>query len=216
MRRLFGSLVLALFVVSMVGCGARSPAAFANTDITGADFGRSFTGLYDQHKQSRSLADFQGKAVIVFFGYTSCPDVCPTTLSRFSRVMSALGQDAGRVQVLLVTVDPERDTPEKLGTYVEAFNPGFLALSGDLPSTQATAKEFKVFFAKTNTAAGGEHHHHEGMDMSGGQNSGQNYMVDHSAGAYVFDPKGRIRLYVKDDVGDEAIVSDLKQLLAGA
>ena len=208
MQRLF----LLAFVLFLTACSEPPPAPFGNTDITGADFGRSLIGLKDQRQQPRTLADFKGKAVLVFFGYTSCPDVCPTTLSRFARVMTKLGDEAAKVQVVLLTLDPERDTPDRLGPYVEAFNPTFLALYGDMPSTQANAKEFKVYFAKTNPAAGAAHQHHEGMDMS----AAENYMIDHSAGAYAFDPQGRIRLYIKDDATDEAIAEDLKRLLAGA
>jgi protein SCO1/2 len=208
MRRLL--FLVGIFLLT--ACGASPPEPFGDTDITGADFGRSLTDLKDQHQQPRTLADFKGKAVLVFFGYTSCPDVCPTTLSRFARVMTKLGDDAEKVQVLLITVDPERDTPEKLGPYVEAFNPKFLALYGDMAATQANAKELKVFFAKTKPAAGEAHHHHEGMDMS----AEQNYMIDHTAGAYAFDPQGRIRLYIKDDASDEVVAEDLKRLLAGA
>jgi len=136
--------------------------------------------------------------VVIFFGYTSCPDVCPTTLARFAEVMKQLGSDAGRVQVLFVTIDPERDTPEMLAAYVPWFNSSFIGLYGDKASTEAAAREFKVFFARSKGS--------EGMG----------YVIDHSAGAYVFDPAGRIRLYVKDDASVETIVSDLKRLLHAA
>ena len=208
MRRL----ILLLAVLLLTACGKPEPVSFGNTDITGAGFGRSLVGMSDQHGQPRTLADFAGKAVIVFFGYTSCPDVCPTTLARLSRVTTQLGADAERVQVLLVTVDPERDTAEKLTAYMAAFNPSFLALRGDMAATQANAKEFKVYFAKTKPAQSGTHQHHEGMDMS----DDANYMIDHSAGVYAFDPQGRIRLYIKDDAADAVVVKDLKSLLAGA
>lgn len=194
MRRV---LVLA-FLFVLAGCTAPAPAGFNATDITGAEFGRSLAGLKDHHGQPRTLADFKGKALILFFGYTSCPDVCPTTLQRFAKVMEALGGDASRVQLLLVSVDPERDTPEKLGVYVTAFNPSFIGMYGDMPVTEAVAKEFKVFFAR---AKGGHHH-------------GDGYMIDHSTGAYVFDPAGRLRLFVKDDLSVDAVAGDLKRLLA--
>jgi protein SCO1/2 len=178
----------------LVGCSERTPPAFRNTDISGAEFGRSLT-LKDHHGKPTSLADFHGKAVVIFFGYTSCPDVCPTTLARFAEVMKQLGSDAGRVQVLFVTIDPERDTPEKLAAYVPWFNSSFIGLYGDMAATEAAAREFKVFFARSKGS--------EGMG----------YVIDHSAGAYIFDPTGRIRLYVKDDASADAIVSDLKRLL---
>ena len=203
MWRVFVLIVL----LGVAGCSKPAPATFRNTDITGAEFGRSLAGLKDQHGKPGALANFQGKAVLVFFGYTSCPDVCPTTLARLVEVMKALGGDASRVQVLLVTVDPERDTPDKLAAYVAAFNPSFIGLSGDLPATEAVAKEFKVFFARSKAGASASHeHHHEPVTDS--------YTVDHSSGIYVFDPSGKVRLYVKDDAPVEAITSDLKLLLA--
>lgn len=188
--------VLSLFL-GLAGCSERTPSTFSNVDITGAEFGRTLAGLRDHHGQPRTLADFQGKAVVVFFGYTFCPDICPTTLARFAEVMQQLGGDADRVQVIFVTLDPERDTQEKLATYVTWFYPSFIGLYGDMAATVAAAKEFKVYFARSKGS--------EGMG----------YAIDHSAGAYVLDPAGRIRLYVKDGASVEAVVSDLKQLLAG-
>ena len=181
----------------LAGCSERTLPAFRNTDIGGAEFGRSLA-LKNHHGKPTSLADFQGKAVVIFFGYTSCPDVCPTTLARFAEVMKQLGSDAGRVQVLFVTVDPERDTPEKLAAYVPWFNPSFIGLYGDMAATEAAAREFKVFFARSKGSAG------------------MGYVIDHSAGAYVFDPAGKIRLYVKDDASVDAIVGDIKKLLQAA
>lgn len=190
-RTIFLALWLGLFA-----CTAQTPAAFRNTDISGAEFGRTLA-LTDHHGQPRTLADFRGKAVIVFFGYTSCPDVCPTALARFAEAMQQLGADAARVQVLFVTLDPARDTPAKLAAYVPWFDPSFLGLYGDAAATAAAAREFKVFYAKKETGGG------------------MAYVLDHSAGAYVFDPAGRIRLYVKDDATIAAIVGDLRDLLAG-
>ena len=187
--------VLVLLVLGLMGCSEPTPAGFSNTDVTGSAIGQSLVGLKDNRGQERSIAEFRGKAVIVFFGYTSCPDVCPTTLARFAEVMKQLGPDAERIQVILVSVDPEVDTPERLGPYVTAFHPSFIGLAGDMPATEAVAREFKVFFAK---AKGG---HHAGM-------------IDHTTGAYVFDPAGRIRLYVKDDAPVENIAGDLRRLLA--
>ncbi len=198
MWRLF---VLILFL-GLAGCTQPVPASFSNTDITGAEFGRSLAGLKNHYGKPSALADFQGKAVLLLFGYISCPDVCPTTLTRFAGVMKQLGRDADRVQVLLITVDPERDTPEKLAAYVTAFNPSFIGLSGDMPATETVAKEFKIFFARSKE---GGHHHGSSADS---------YMIDHSTGSYVFDPAGKVRLYVKDDASVDAIASDLKRLLA--
>ena len=186
-----------ILLLALTGCGERMPAAFSTTDVSGAAFGRTLAGLRDHHGTPRTLADFQGKAVLLFFGYTSCPDVCPTTLARFAEVMKALGADAGRVQVLFVTLDPERDTPEKLAAYVPWFDPSFVGLYGDAAATDAAAKEFKVFHARV-----------AGSD-------GMGYVIDHSAGAYALDPAGKLRLYIKDDAPTEAIVGDLKRLLSG-
>jgi len=190
-RTIFLALLLGLFA-----CTVQTPAAFRNTDISGAEFGRTLA-LTDHHGQPRTLADFRGKAVILFFGYTSCPDVCPTALARFAEAMKQLSADAARVQVLFVTLDPARDTPAKLAAYVPWFDPSFLGLYGDDAATAAAAREFKVFYAKKETGGG------------------MAYVLDHSAGAYVFDPAGRIRLYVKDDATMAAIVGDLRDLLAG-
>ena len=193
MRRVF----LLVLVLLLAACGERTPVPWRSTDISGADFGHALVGLRDQHGKPTTLADFKGRAVLLFFGYTACPDVCPATLARYAAVMKALGADSGRVQVLFVTLDPERDTPDKLGAYVSWFDPAFIGLSGDLAATEAAAREFKVFFARSKSSAA------------------MGYTIDHSAGAYAFDPAGRIRLYIKDDAPVEAIASDLKRLLAG-
>ena len=191
--------VLAL-LIGLAGCTPTAPPGFVNTDITGSPIGRSLGGVKDDQGRARTLADFHGKALVLFFGYTSCPDVCPTTLSRLVEVRKKLGSDADRVQVVLVTVDPERDTPARLAAYVKAFNPSFIGLSGSPAETEAIAREFKVFF--TRRAAG--HHHGAPSD----------YAMDHSTGMYVFDPAGRIRLYIKNDAASDAIAHDLKRLLA--
>ncbi len=193
MRRV---LLLVLLLV-LAACSERAPAPWRTTDISGADFGHALVGLKDQHGRPTTLADFQGRAVLLFFGYTACPDVCPTTLARYANVMKTLGGEADRVQVIFVTLDPERDTPDKLAAYVSWFDPRFIGLSGDLAVTEAAAREFKIYFARSKSSAG------------------IGYTIDHSAGTYAFDPAGRIRLYIRDDAPVEAIVSDLKRLLAG-
>jgi protein SCO1/2 len=182
-------------VLGLLGCTGQTPAGFSNTDVTGSAIGQSLAGLKDSQGQERRMGDFRGKAVIVFFGYTSCPDVCPTTLARLAEVMKEMGPDADRVQVILISVDPETDTPERLGPYVTAFHASFIGLAGDLPATEVVAREFKVFFAKAKGS------HHAGM-------------IDHTTGAYVFDPTGRIRLFVKDDAAVDKIAGDLRKLLA--
>jgi protein SCO1/2 len=172
---------------------AQSP--FKNTDVTGLDYAKDFA-MPDHNGKLRTLADFKGKAVLVFFGYTHCPDVCPTTLSEMAAVMKELGPLADKVQVLFVTVDPERDTPAILSQYVPAFDSRFLGLVGDKAATEKMAKEFKVFYQKVP-----------------GKEPGS-YTMDHTAGSYVFDPQGRIRLFIRHGQGAEPIAHDLKRLLS--
>lgn len=180
--------------LAVAACSAPERPQFKSSDITGADFAKDFS-LIDHTGQPRRLADFRGKAVAIFFGYTQCPDVCPTSLTTMAEVLRQLGPDAAKVQVLFITVDPERDTPELLAQYVPAFNPTFLGLYGDLPATAAVARDFKVLYRKVG--------------------EGPRYTVDHSAGTYVFDPSGRLRLYVKHGESPAAIADDIRQLLAG-
>ncbi len=172
-------------------CGNEAPK-FKSTDITGADYGKTLE-LTDHAGRPRHLEDWRGKAVVIFFGFTHCPDICPTTLVDVSNALKTLGGDAERVQVLFVTVDPERDTPEALGKYVTAFDPRFLGLRGDLPATQRAAKEFKIYFEK--------------------RKSGDGYSVDHSGQSYVIDPQGRLRLLVRPDRIAEDLAVDLRTLL---
>ncbi|MBP6189021.1 MAG: SCO family protein [Azonexus sp.] len=190
-RRLF----LAMSVVALLSC-KRRPVTFVNTDLTGANFGRQLA-LLDHHGQMRSLADFQGKATVVFFGYTACPDICPTMLAKLADVMKVLGSDAERVQVLFVTLDPQRDSAERLKDFVPWFNPTFLGLRGDEVQIKAATEEFRVFAARKPV---------EGE---------LGYVIDHSTGAYVFDPAGRLRLYVKDTSSVEEIASDIRLLQQG-
>jgi len=191
------TLVRAAIVVALVAflaaCG-KEGAKFQASDITGSSFGREIA-LTDHAGKARTLADFRGKAVVVFFGFTQCPDVCPTTLAMLADVMKRLGPEADRVQVLFVTVDPERDTAELLSKYVPAFDPRFLGLRGDADATARTAKEFKVIFQKQPGTTPGS------------------YSMDHSAGLYVFDPRGQIRLYVGHSQGADVIAHDLRELL---
>jgi protein SCO1/2 len=163
--------------------------------VTGLDYAKDFA-LTDHNGKPRTLADFKGKAVVMFFGYTQCPDVCPTTMAEMANVMQQLGPLADRVQVLFVTVDPARDTQTILAQYVPAFDKRFLGLYGDDAATAKVAKEFKVFFQKVPGKTPGS------------------YTMDHTAGSYVFDPKGSIRLFVKHGQGTEPIVHDLKLLLS--
>jgi len=194
-RRAWLLLAAAATVASLPACQQRAPQAFKGIDITGAEYARSFS-LADAGGTTRTLADFKGKLVMVFFGFTQCPDVCPAALSRAVEVRKLLGADAEKVQVMLVTIDPERDTPEVLRNYVKAFDPSFIALRGDLKATAATAKEFKVFYQKVPTAS--------------------SYTMDHTAVSYVFDPKGRLRLALTHGLPAQDFTADLKALLSEA
>ena len=184
---------LLLAVLAAAACSPEAPK-FRSTDITGADFGKELA-LTGHDGKPRTLADFRGKAVVLFFGYTHCPDVCPTTLADMAGVMKKLGNDAERVQVLFVTVDPERDTSLVLSQYVPAFDPRFLGLYGDLAATQRAAKEFKIFYEKRAASAPGA------------------YTIDHSAQSYVLDPQGRLRLFVRQDRIADDLAGDLRSLL---
>ena len=178
---------------ALAACTPDGPK-FQASDVTGATFGRNFS-LTDAAGKLRTLADYRGKAVVIFFGYTQCPDVCPTTLAELAEVMKRLGPDADRVQVLFVTVDPERDTADLLSKYVPAFDPRFMGLRGDAAATEAVAKEFKIIYQKQPGATPGS------------------YTMDHSAGTYIFDPQGRLRLYVSYGQGPEVFAHDLRELL---
>ena len=183
------SLLAALLFLAACTDGAPK---YKSTDITGAEYGKSLE-LVDHTGRARHLEDFRGKAVVLFFGFTHCPDVCPTTLADTAQALKTLGPDADRVQVLMVTVDPERDTPDALAKYVTAFDPRFLGLRGDLAATQRAAKEFKVYFEK--------------------RKSGDGYSVDHSGQSYVIDAKGRLRLLVRPDRIGADLADDLRTVL---
>ena len=184
-----------LLALGLLGGCTPSEPVFKSTDITGADYGKNFA-LTDHHGQPRTLADFKGKVVTIFFGYTQCPDVCPTALSGMSAVMQELGPDADRVQVIFVTVDPERDTPELLGEYVPVFDARFLGMYGTAEKIAEIAKDFRVFYRKSGDLAG-------------------HYTIDHSAGTYVVGPDGRLRLYMRHAEDPMVMAADIKALLAG-
>ena len=193
-RHMMAALLLAVGMW-FAGCERNSESfAFESTDITGADFGRQFE-LVDHTGELRRLEDFRGKVVVVFFGFTHCPDVCPMTLVEFNAALERLGEAAQKVQVLFVTVDPARDTTEVLGDYVTAFNADFLGLTGSAEQIDEVAREFRIVYRKVEGAQPG------------------NYSVDHSAGTYIFDQQGRIRLYSPYGQGSDAIASDIGRLL---
>jgi protein SCO1/2 len=197
-RRVFALGALA----ALAGCkpmgGADGPkGAFKAVDITGADYAKDFS-LPDVDGKVRTIADFKGKAVLVFFGFAQCPDVCPTTMAELAQVKKQLGAEGERIQGVFITVDPERDTPEVLKGYVRNFDPSFVALRGTPEQTLATAKAFKIFYEKVPGKTPGS------------------YTVNHTAASYLFDPQGRVRLYVRYGSGPEALAADFKQLLQGA
>lgn len=189
-------LLLFLAAAILAGCSPK-PVSFNATDITGGSFDPAFE-LTDHTGAKRSLADFRGKVVTVFFGFTQCPDVCPGTLIEMKEVMALLGDDADRVQALFITVDPERDTQEVLAAYVPAFDSRFLGLYGDAAATAKVARGYRVFYEKVPGS------------------SPDNYQINHTAASYVIDPQGELRLFVKHGEGAEALAQDIRQLLAEA
>ena len=198
MRKLLPILVAAALAFSLSACDklpGKQAASFQNTDVTGLDYAKGFS-LTDHTGKPRTLADYKGKVVIVFFGYTQCPDVCPTTMAEMAGVMQKLGPQADQVQVLFITLDPERDTPQLLASYVPAFDKRFVGLYGTPEQTAKTAKDFKVFFSKV-----------PGKDPG-------SYTIDHMAGSYVFDRDGRLRLFIRHGGSADAIVHDIRQLLS--
>ncbi len=182
--------------LGLAGCERLQTPAFKGIDITGAEYAKELV-LTDPDGRRRSLAEFKGQVAVVFFGFTHCPDVCPTTMAELALVKRQLGADGQRLQAVFVTVDPERDTPELLKAYVTNFDPGFVALRGTPEETAAVAKHFKVFYAKVP-----------------GKTEGS-YTVDHTAGSYVFDPQGRVRLFTRHGTGADALLHDIRILLDG-
>ena len=181
----------------MSACSKEEKASFKSIDLTGADYAKDFE-LSDQNGQLRSIKDFTGKVVVVFFGFTQCPDVCPTAMAELAGIKKSLGADGDKLQAILITVDPERDTPELLQAYMRNFDPTFLALRPSLDKLPQVAKDFKIYYKKVD-----------------GKKAGS-YSMDHSAGSYVYDTKGRVRLYSRygNDVG--GLTSDIRLLLKGA
>jgi protein SCO1/2 len=192
-RQWLGGLGL-LALLALGACGQGKPA-FRGVDITGAEYAQGWE-LADQNGQVRTIKDFAGKVVIVFFGYTQCPDVCPTSMQELAEVKRLLGQDGERLQGVFITVDPDRDTPELLKSYMANFDPSFVALRASTPEQLAqVTKEFKIYYKKV-----------EGKTPT-------SYTMDHSAGSFTFDPQGRVRLYNRYGSGAAALVEDVKILL---
>ncbi len=198
-RRFALAALAASALVSLAACQKSSPdkPAFKGIDLTGAEYARTLN-LTDQDGRARSLADFKGKVLVVFFGYTQCPDVCPTTMAEVAEVKRSLGADGDKVQGVFVTIDPERDTAQLLKAYLASFDPSFVGLRGSEEQTQAAAKEFKVFFAKVPGK------------------TPETYTMDHTAASFIFDTEGRVRVYARYGAGAQPLADDIKLLLAEA
>jgi len=182
---------------TLAGCSKAPPPgpAFQAVDVSGADYAKGFS-LPDAQGRVRTLTEFKGKVVAIFFGFTQCPDVCPTTLAEMAEVKRALGPDGDRLQTIFITVDPARDTPEILSAYMANFDPGFIALRPSPEQLTAVAKDFKVYFKRVDGSAPGS------------------YSMDHSAATYLYDPQGRLRLYARYGGGAKPLLADIRQLLA--
>ncbi len=187
-------LLLGAASVAVAACTDNKPQSFNSIDITGADYATEFS-LTDHNGQARTLADFKGKVAVVFFGFTQCPDVCPTTMAELAEVKQLLGADANKLQGLFVSVDPERDTPEIMKAYMGNFDPSFLALYAPPGQLAEVAKRFKIYYKKVPGS------------------TPDNYSMDHSAGSYVYDTQGRVRLYTRYGTGPKALAEDVKKLL---
>lgn len=192
--RMLGLSLLSLLIVGFLGCSPKP--SFKNVDITGSTaFGNNFS-LQDSNGNTKTMADYKGKVVVVFFGFTQCPDVCPTTLTEMDEALKLLGPKADKVQVIFITVDPERDTASVLAQYVPAFNPRFVGLRpADEAGLEKLAKDFRIYYKKVPGSKPGS------------------YTMDHSAGSYVFDQNGQLRLYIKHAQGPEVLAHDLKNIL---
>ena len=192
-KTLAGLMALSISAAGLLACSPEKPQ-FKSIDLTGADYAQGFS-LSDQNGQLRTLKDFAGKVVVVFFGFTQCPDVCPTSMAELAQVKKMLGAEGDKLQAVFITVDPERDTPELLKAYMANFDPSFLALRPTSEQLPQVAKDFKLYYKKV---AG---------------KSKSSYSIDHSAGSYVFDGDGRIRLYSRYGAGAEVLASDIRLLL---
>ena len=199
-RRSITFAAAAALCIALAGCdklGSSAPGpklAFRGADITGADYARTLS-MPDIDGKPRTLADFKGKVTVVFFGYTQCPDVCPTTMAELAQVKKSLGADGDKLQGVFVTIDPERDTPAILKSYMASFDSSFVALRGSAEQTKAAAQEFKIFYAKVPGKVEGS------------------YTMDHTAGSFVIDANGKVRLFERYGSGAEALSADLKALI---
>jgi protein SCO1/2 len=197
LRRWVAGVLAVSAAALLLACSDQAAPGFNGVDITGADYAKDFA-LTDQNGQLRTLKDFQGKAVVMFFGYTQCPDVCPTSMTELAAARKLLGEQGDKVQGLFVSIDPARDTPQVMKAYIESFDPTFLALYAATPAQLAAlAQDYKVYYKKVEGKTPGS------------------YTMDHSAGLYVYDPQGRLRLYMRYGMGAGPLVDDLRRLLNG-
>jgi len=194
-NRWASAIFLSLFTLFLTACTPDKPQ-FKSIDLSGADYAKDFV-LPDQNGKTRSVKDFAGKVVVVFFGFTQCPDVCPTSMAELAGIKKSLGADGDKLQAIFITVDPERDTPEVLKAYMGNFDPTFLALRPSPEQLPVVAKDFKIYYKKV-----------EGRTET-------SYSMDHSAGSYAYDPQGRLRLYNRYGNGPEGLASDIRLLLKG-
>jgi protein SCO1 len=190
---IWATTLFCMFLALLGGCSEKKPE-FRSIDLTGADYAKGFQ-LPDVNGQTKTLADFQGKAVVLFFGFAQCPDVCPTTMAEVASAKKLLGKDGDKVTAIFVTVDPERDTPQVLKAYMESFDPSFTALRGSSEDVAKLAKDFKVYYKKV-----------EGKTPT-------SYTFDHTAASFVYDPQGKLRLYTRYGMGAQALAEDLRILL---
>ena len=200
-RKAIKSLVGFVFLTGGAGllsaCSQQEKLQFKSIDLTGADYAKGFS-LPDQSGQVRSMKDFAGKVVVVFFGFTQCPDVCPTSMVELAQIKKSLGADGDKLQVVFITVDPERDTPELLKAYMTNFDPSFIAVRPSIEQLPQVAKDFKIYYKKVEGA------------------TPASYTLEHSAGNYVYDPKGNIRLFSRYGNDVQGLTADLRLLLKNA
>ena len=192
-RRFWISAAVSLAVAGLMACSQDKPQ-FKAIDVTGADYAKGFT-LADHNGQTRSLSDFKGKVVVLFFGYTQCPDVCPTSMTELAEVKRLLGAEGDKLQGVFVTVDPVRDTAEMLKAYMANFDPSFVAFIPTPEQLAVVAKDYKVYYKKVDGK------------------TATSYTMDHSAGSYVYDPQGNLRLFSRYGSGPQALVQDIQTLL---
>lgn len=192
-RHVLLSVAAAATAAALAACGQDKPA-YKSIDISGVDYAKGFR-LTDQHGKVRTLEDFRGKVVVVFFGFTQCPDVCPTSMTELAEARRLLGPDGDKVQGVFITIDPERDTADVLKAYVDNFDPSFVALRGTPEETAKVAQDFKVYYKKVDGKTPGS------------------YTMDHTAASFVIDPQGRPRLYTRYGTGPQPLADDIRLLL---